>query len=253
MAPQASRPSSARRPGFRAIMVTVTSANTVADGAWPVWAERPLGTSAATTRAPEPLTTSIQMSKGVVGLPWKPVPRMASTTTSASVSISSRTSRGGATTTGTPASTAPLATMRARSLLSRSGGTAETTVTSTPEPRSSCAATQPSPPLLPIPHRTTTRETSSMCRTSCDTALPARCMSSETLTPSRVSARSTDLTSSTLRTGCITRSHLLSRAPFGRLPRLGLQPRGRDLILLNALEVVDDRARLPKGRLQARL
>ena len=32
--------------------------------AWPVWAERPLGTSTETTRQPEAFTHSIQMSKG---------------------------------------------------------------------------------------------------------------------------------------------------------------------------------------------
>lgn len=45
-------------------MVTVRSATTQALPAWPVWAERPLGTSTETTRQPEAFTHSIQMSKG---------------------------------------------------------------------------------------------------------------------------------------------------------------------------------------------
>ena len=52
-----------------ASMVTVVSATTAAPGAWPDCAERPLGTSTETTRAPEALRHSIQMSKGARGSP----------------------------------------------------------------------------------------------------------------------------------------------------------------------------------------
>ena len=67
MEPQTSRPSSERRPGFKASIVIVTSATTTAPGARPVCAERPLGTSTETTRAPEEFSASIQMESGATG------------------------------------------------------------------------------------------------------------------------------------------------------------------------------------------
>ena len=62
MEPVTSRPASESRPGLSEIMVTVMSAITQAPGAWPVWALSPEGTSTATTRQPEWLTTSIHRS-----------------------------------------------------------------------------------------------------------------------------------------------------------------------------------------------
>ncbi len=82
MAPQASRPASDSRPGLSTSIVTVTSAITQAPAASPVCADRPLGTSAETTRAPELLTVSIQTPKGARTSPRNPVPSIASITTS---------------------------------------------------------------------------------------------------------------------------------------------------------------------------
>ena len=216
MVPQASRPSSARRPGLSASIVTVTSAITQPPGAWPVWAERPEGTSTDTTRAPEALSASIQMSKGADGSPAKPVPSMESSTTSARAKRFSSCGRGGATWMRMPLSAALLAAMRARSLLIWLGWTGETMRTSRPARSSSSAATQPSPPLLPKPTHTTTVRTSGSEITSCAAAVPARCMSSDMLTPARLSASSTRLTSSTLSTGCIRVTPLVRPAPRPR-------------------------------------
>ena len=206
MEPQASRPSSARRPGFNESMVTVTSAMTQGPTASPVWAERPEGTSAATTRTPDALRQSIQMSNGARGSPRKPVPSMASSTTSAPAMSFSRSSRGGDTTTGTPARRALVATVRARSDLMSWGSTGVTTVTETSLPRSTSAATQPSPPLLPKPASTTTDSASPRFMTSWAAAAPALCMSSDRLTPASESCCSTSRTSSTFKTGCIATS-----------------------------------------------
>ena len=155
MEPHTSRPSSERRPGFRASMVTVRSATTQAPGACPVWAERPLGTSTATTRTPELFTQSIQMSNGARTSPWKPVPNMQSSATSEAERSPSSSSRDGPTSVETPARTARCATWRARSPESWSGSTGVTTLTFTPWASRASAATQPSPPLFPIPARIT--------------------------------------------------------------------------------------------------
>ena len=188
---------------MRASIVTVMSATTHALEAWPVWPERPLGTSTETTRAGLAFTQAIQMSKGARTSPWKPVPSMQSRATSAVTRSSASSSREGPTTIETPARTALCATWRARSPESSSGSIGVTTLTFTPRESSASAATQPSPPLLPKPVRTTTLSTSPSSSTSCAAAYPARCMSSETLTPSRVRATSTHLTSSMFKTGCM--------------------------------------------------
>ena len=188
---------------MRESIVTVMSATTQTPSACPVSAERPLGTSTATTRAGHAFTHSIQMSNGGRTSPWKPVPSMQSSTTSAVARRASSSSRVGATITETPARTALWATWRARSPESASGSIGLTTVTLMPFPWSASAATQPSPPLLPSPTSATTFSAAPSSRDSRAAASPARRMSSATLTPSRVSATSTRLTSSMFSTGCI--------------------------------------------------
>ena len=146
---------------------------------------------------------SIQMSKGARGAPWKPVPKMASTTTSLSKRSCSNAGRGGATTISTSAASAFFATMRARSPLMSSGVTGLTMRTATPCFLRTSAATQPSPPLLPRPAKIVTLSCASRRSTSWAAAAPARCMSSERLTPTSVSISSTRRTSSMFSTGCM--------------------------------------------------
>ena len=151
-------------------MVTVRSATTQRLGTAPVCADRPLGTSTATTRAPEELRQSIQMSKGARSSPSNPVPSMQSSTTSAFSSSASSSGREGPTMMGTPALTADWATTRARSPRRSSGAIGVTTWTARPLALSVSAATQPSPPLLPMPVSTTTVSESGSERTSCAAA-----------------------------------------------------------------------------------
>jgi hypothetical protein len=122
--------------------VTVRSARTATPSTSPVEASTPEGRSTATTGTPVPLIRSINAAASARGAPWKPVPKSASTTTSApsgsSVSSASR-----------------------------------------PASRISLAATRPSPPFEPRPQTTANRlargKAASVSRA---TAAPARSINS---------------------------------------------------------------------------
>ena len=132
--PACERPGSNSRPGFRAANVTVRSALTAGPSIAPVKpvdARRDVDGNdrrpAVRPRCRPPTPRHPRAS------PVKPVPNIASTKTSA------RAERA-------------LEACRARSRLP-----AQTCRPALPSPRSTRAATRPSPPLLPLPHTTTAR------------------------------------------------------------------------------------------------
>ena len=100
--------------------VTVNAALTARPETSPVDASTPDGTSTDTTGAPESLMRSIRAAASARGVPWKPVPKRASTTTSAP-------------------------------------STASVSTASRPASRRTRAATLPSPPFEPPPQTTANR------------------------------------------------------------------------------------------------
>ncbi len=120
------------------------TADTAAPGTSPVDAFTPEGMSTATTGAADSLIASIWRAASSRGSPWKPVPKRASTITSASPSDRS----------------------------------------SQPFERSSSAAILPSPPLAPPPVTAANeRASGKRARISSATARPARSISSSTSCP----------------------------------------------------------------------
>ena len=77
------RPGATSSPTLRPCIVTVRSASTQAPATSPVEAFTPEGRSTATTGAPAALIASILRAASSRGSPWKPVPKSASTITSA--------------------------------------------------------------------------------------------------------------------------------------------------------------------------
>ena len=129
-------------------------AATAAPAISPVDASTPLGTSQATTHAPLPLApasliAAIAPAAGSRGSPEKPVPRIASTIPAAP---SSAAAANGA--AGDPGSRSAFTLASPRS---SSTSPSSSTSTSRPRSRSRRAATNPSPPLLPLPHTATIR------------------------------------------------------------------------------------------------
>lgn len=155
-------------PGFIASMVTVSSALMQGRTARPVWAERPLGTSAAMMKAPAfraRTAASIHASKGAaMEPPENPVPRMASMMTAAFSISESSVAGSGETRMRAPcsssAASASIAASRAGWARRSCGSFAQTMLTGRPASASMRAATHPSPPLLPLPQSTTTRDAS---------------------------------------------------------------------------------------------
>ncbi len=141
-------PGAAARPTLRPWNVTVSDARTASPATSPVEASTPEGTSTDTTGAPAALIRSIVDAASARGSPWKPVPKSASTITSAC-------------------------------------STAVVSTASRPCSRKIRAAIRPSPPLEPPPQTTAIRRASgNRCATSCATAAPARSISSATSWPS---------------------------------------------------------------------
>ena len=178
-------------PGLGAIIVTVTSARTVSAAAAPVWAERPLGTSAATTTVPRTrasFRTRIHLSKGAFTASWeKPVPRMASMARGDAARRSATSPSSGATSTAARslrAARALSAAERADSAVRSSGARAVTTRTGIPHASRYSAATQPSPPLLPLPQKTTTESSrrKPLCRAPSAAAGPSEPAATPTAT-----------------------------------------------------------------------
>jgi hypothetical protein len=146
--PAWNRPGATCRPTFGACIVTVTDASTAAPGTSPVDASTPEGTSTLSTW---PRIDSICAAASCRGSPRKPVPKSASTTTSAAG-------------TGAPGSTI---------------------TTARPAASSTRAAIRPSPPFAPFP-QTTAIECASGHRRMSDsaTAVPARSIIVGTSCPS---------------------------------------------------------------------
>ena len=156
-------------PTLGAWNVTVTLACTADPSTLPVEASTPEGRSTATTGTPAALTSAITRIASGRGLPRNPVPKSASTTTSAGVCSSTK---------ATPASLArPSMTAESPAIFS-SDPTMRTT-DRLPARASSAATRRPSPPFAPVPQHTATRSASGKrASTSWATAVPARSISS---------------------------------------------------------------------------
>ena len=148
--PACARPGLTWSPTFGPCIVTVAAARTAAPRTSPVEASTPDGTSTATT---SPVICAMSAAASGRGSPLNPVPKSASTTTSA----------GG---TSAPA-------------------TASTTETVRPAASSMRAAIRPSPPFEPRPHTTATLVASGLRRsTASATARAARSIIASTSCPS---------------------------------------------------------------------
>ena len=143
------RPGATSVPTFGPCIVTVTVAWTHAPATSPVEAFTPEGRSTATTGLPAALIASIVRAASSRGSPWKPVPKSASMTTSAS--------RIGA-------------SSDERAIFAADSSTS--------------SAIRPSPPFAPPPQTATKRTASGKRRlASSATARPARAISSSTSWP----------------------------------------------------------------------
>ena len=114
---------------------------------FPVDASTPEGRSTETTGAVPSFSSAIASAAAGRGVPEKPVPKRASTATSAGPVSSTR---------GTPASFARPSTV-AESPTSFSSGPSRRTAHSLPARASSVATMSPSPPFAPVPHQTAIR------------------------------------------------------------------------------------------------
>src|ERR1700686_2995684 len=155
----------------------VTVARTAAPPTLPVEASTPLGTSMLTTRDLAVLTGCMASATPPLGSPSKPVPSRASRITAASPSTpaSSVTNRG-----GSPGRRARFAWASPEN---SSSGAVHRTLPILPTSRSRRAATRPSPPLLPLPHTTTTEPSGATRSPARATPWPARSIRSSEGTP----------------------------------------------------------------------
>ncbi len=134
------------------------------------------------TRAPEAFTASIAVSSGARGAPSNPVPSIALTTTpDACSAVPSSPAAIRRQLAPPPASRSKLARASA---LSSSGSVSSRASTSSPASLSSRATTNPSPPLLPLPHTMRTGLSDAIAVTARATPAPARSISSREGTPS---------------------------------------------------------------------
>ena len=143
--PAWSRPCAVNRPGLSVSSASVCVARTATAGTAPLSLCRPDGTSTASTGRPLSLSRFAAAASAPSSARLTPRPSSASTVRSAC------TRAGISGNTGTPASCACCQAWRASSGL-RAGSPTITSRASLPQPRSSAAATKPSPPLLPGPH-----------------------------------------------------------------------------------------------------
>ena len=157
--PLARRRAAARRPTLAAPNVTVRSARTASPSTAPVAPSTPDGMSTDTIGGVRPaFIASIAACHSSSGTPRKPVPKIASTTTSARAS--SRRRRLGASTARparpcSPSRAGVAEAAGSRSLVERAPPRSRRRAC---RRRARCrAATKPSPPLLPLPHTTTAR------------------------------------------------------------------------------------------------
>src|SRR5436190_6792618 len=197
-------PGAIHRPGLAAWKVTVAAARTAAPATTPVEACTPLGTSTLMTGVCAWLIASIAAATSPRGSPSKPVPSRASTTAlqlasggpaspprnPASPRCASCAAFGAAPfdCQDVPSSlTGPAPGSRWRlvsaSPESSDGGATQTTLTRRPASRRRRAATNPSPPLLPLPHTIVTSPSGASRSAARATAAPARSIRSRPGTP----------------------------------------------------------------------
>ena len=137
--------------------VTVASASTAAPSTRPVSVSTPLGMSADTTGTGQVfiICTAMRASPSTGRL--RPMPKMASTITSASRHQAANSASSGAKGSSAPPAAASLASMARVSGVSFSRLPTRTQRTSSPASRSRRAQATPSPPLLPGPQKHTAR------------------------------------------------------------------------------------------------
>ncbi len=179
--PHRRRPGSSRWPGFLRTNVTVAVAFTTGPRGAPVSPSRPDGTSTASTGTPEPLTRATRAAAAPSSGRERPAPNRAS--------ITSENPAGSA-----PAAseTGPVHSAAAAAASPRSAARSPRSATSTAIPASARrrAATNPSPPLLPGPHRTRIGPLPVIARARAATAAPARRMRSRPGMPAAIAAAS---------------------------------------------------------------
>ncbi len=163
------RPGATTWPTLSAWNVTVARACTADPSTLPVEASTPEGRSTDTTGTPAAFTSAITRAASDRGFPLNPVPKSASTTTSAGVCSSTK---------ATPASRAR-ASMTAESPAIFSSEPTMRATERLPARASSAATRSPSPPFAPVPQTTAARSASGKrVSTSCATAVPARSINS---------------------------------------------------------------------------
>ena len=210
--PACSAPGISTVPSFGAPKETVSSARTASPSTTPVAPFTPEGMSTATTGTPASFRLAIADAHSSSGIPRKPVPKIASTATSARASSRRRPCSSNVR-TRMPGTSSRRRAFVAAGSRSSSGSSSSTTVVRTPHRPSCRAATRPSPPLLPFPQTTTARrpyEPPASSRAARATARPARSISTSAATPRACVSRSSDAASSGVRTGFIGRR---SRTP----------------------------------------
>ena len=205
--PANSAPGSSTAPVFAAPNATVRSARTATPSTAALVPSTPLGMSTATIGTSAAFSPSIASAHSSSGSPRNPVPKIASTATSAR--SSSRPSVAGSNRrTRTPVS-ARRRRLAAAGSRDPAGSCSTTTTTRIPHRARCRAVTNPSPPLFPLPHTTTARrpyEPPVRSAQALATAQPARSMRSSAATPRACVARSSSTASCGERTGFIRRS-----------------------------------------------
>ena len=154
--PACSAPGIRTAPSFTAPNVTVSRARTASPSTTPVVPFTPEGMSTATIGTPASLRLAIAAAQSSSGMPRNPVPKIASTATSARASSRWRlpwwkVRR------RMPGTSSRRRAFVAAGSRSSPGSSRRTTVVRTPARPRCRAATSPSPPLFPFPHTTTAR------------------------------------------------------------------------------------------------
>ena len=167
--PAASSPSPVRRPGFSAMNVAVAVARITGSWSAPVSASSPVGTSSASTGAPQARAQATSAAYSPATGRVRPMPNSASTTSAGATFRGSRI-------VDPPAATNAACAARA-SAGSVEGSPRNTTSTSWNARRSSRATTKPSAPLLRGPACTRLgppRESASIACATAAATVPAR-------------------------------------------------------------------------------
>ena len=183
--PHRRRPGSSRWPGFGRAKVTVSVAVTTGPRGAPVSPSRPEGTSTASTGTPEALMRPTRAAAAPSSGRERPAPNRASTTSAKPAGSAPAAS-----------ATGPVHSAAAAAASPRSAARSPRSATSTAIPAAARrrAATNPSPPLLPGPHRTRTRPSPALApaiaSTRSATAAPARRIRSRPGVPAAIAAAS---------------------------------------------------------------